>query len=83
MRKMSKKVLETIEIKINEVGGFTLWVNEKDKKGKVRSHWILDASCFREDGEIRLGNSGIWKHGVVFNENEKSLKFITDAKGKD
>lgn len=54
MRKLTKKELQSLEIKITE-SGFTIWCRSKTKKGVVVKHWLLDASCLKEDGEIRIG----------------------------
>lgn len=76
MIKVAKKDLKNIEVKVNENGGFTVWVLEKKKvNGKIINcrHWIIDGSCIKEDGEIRLGSPDIWKINAKFDEAENTL----------
>ena len=76
MIKVSKKDLKNIEVEVNKNGGFTVWVLEKKKvNGKIRTfkHWIIDGSCIKEDGKIRLGSPDIWKINAKFDETKNSL----------
>ena len=81
--KLSKKDLKNIEIEVDEKG-FVIWVIEETKingKKKPFKHWVLDASCLKEDGEIRLGNPYHWNINAKFDSSENSL-FITRDKRK-
>jgi hypothetical protein len=76
MIKIAKKDLKNIDVKVNEDGGFVVWVTEKKKvngKMKTYKHWILDGSCIKEDGEIRLGSPDVWKINAKFNKNENTI----------
>lgn len=76
MIKVAKKDLKNIEVEVNKNGGFTVWVLEKKKvKGKMITfkHWIIDGSCIKEDGEIKLGSPDIWKINTKFDETENAL----------
>ena len=50
--------LEQLEIRVTEKG-FTIYTIDKVKgtDGKMRDvkHWVVDASCLREDGMLRFG----------------------------
>ena len=73
---IAKKDLQNIHVKVNENGGFAVWVLEKKKvNGKIKTfkHWIIDGSCIKEDGEIRLGSPDIWKINAKFDEKENAL----------
>lgn len=76
MIKVAKKDLKNIEVEVNKNGGFTVWVLEKKKvNGKMKTcrHWIVDGSCIKEDGEIKLGSPDIWKINAKFDEAENAL----------
>jgi hypothetical protein len=76
MIKVAKKDLKKIEVEVNKKGGFTVWVLEKKRvNGKMITfrHWIIEGSCIKDDGEIKLGSSGIWKINVKFDEVENAL----------
>lgn len=77
--KLKKKHLKRIEVDVNENGGFTVWVTEKKViKGKKKSikHWILDGSCIKEDGEIRLGNPDLYKLNAEYRKVKNTI-FVT------
>ena len=77
---ISKKDLKNIEVELNENGGFTVWVTEVKRiagKNKVCRHWIVDGSCIKEDGEIRLGNdTRTWKVEAKYDKSSRSLKVV-------
>jgi hypothetical protein len=76
MIKVAKKDLKNIEVEVNKNGGFTVWVLEKKKvNGKMITfkHWIIDGSCIKDDGEIKLGLHDIWKINAKFDEVENAL----------
>lgn len=67
---MPKKALKKLEI-LSTQKGFTIWAVEPS--GRKRRHWLVDASCFYEDGEIRIGAiiDGDQYHAVFDKENNK------------
>lgn len=83
-KKMSKRTLQSIELEVTKNGGFVLWVKEAGRNNKVFKHWLVDASCFREDGEIRLGSVGNnYQENVIVEKttyNVTAIKFVTRKK---
>ena len=78
---VSKKDLKNIEVELNEGGGFTVWVTEMKiiaGNNKKCRHWILDGSCIKEDGEIRIGNKrmGGWKLEAEYDKSSRSIKVV-------
>lgn len=76
MIKIAKKDLKNIDVEVNKNGGFTVWVLEKKKqKGRTitHRHWIIDGSCIKEDGEIKLGSPDFWKINAKFDETENAI----------
>jgi len=73
-KKMTKKQLEGLEITQTR-RGFTIWATEPS--GKRRRHWLIDASCFYDDGEIRIGQiiDGDKLHAIVDTEENK-INFV-------
>lgn len=62
---MSKKDLKKIKIEITEKG-FVLWIKENSDKSKAE-HWLIDASCLREDGKIRIsGTKECYDFGSIY-----------------
>jgi hypothetical protein len=61
LKDFTKSDLDDIEITIvkkkGKVVGFTVWVIE-DVKNKNTRHWLIDASCLKEDGNLILGYRG-------------------------
>lgn len=79
--KIAKKDLKNIEVDVNEDGGFTVWITEKKMvNGKIVTfkHWIVEGSCIKEDGKIRLGSNNIWKINAKYNEKDNSLYVTRD-----
>lgn len=77
-KKMSKKQLESLEI-TQSPRGFTIWA--KETTGKKRRHWILDASCLLEDGEIRILNDIPGDKLVAkFNEKSNTIELLSKIK---
>jgi hypothetical protein len=77
--KLNKKEIESLHLEINDNGGFTLWCKEKIKiKGKMTevSHWLIDASCIKDDLQIRLGQYAGWKLSAEYNEAENSIEIV-------
>ena len=74
MKTMSKKDLKRLEI-TESPEGFTIWI--KETGGKKRRHWLVDASCLKDDGEIRIGNiiNGDKFH-AFFDDETKSIRFV-------
>jgi hypothetical protein len=73
--KIAEKHLETIEVEITELG-FIVWVTEKGKLGSKKepvTHWILDASLLRKDGEIRLGNPTLYKVNAEYFKKQNTI----------
>jgi hypothetical protein len=71
-----KKHLKNIEIEVNKDGGFCIWVYENVKvngKKQVYKHWILDGSCIKENGKIKLGSPHLWKINAKFEETENAI----------
>jgi len=56
--------LKELEITITDKG-FTVWTFDRVKgtDGKIRKlrHWVMDASCLKEDGIMRLGSPEMYK----------------------
>ena len=77
---VSKKDLKNIEVELNEGGGFTVWVTEMKiiaGKNKKCRHWILDGSCIKEDGEIRIGcELNNWKVEAKYDKSSRSIKVV-------
>jgi len=76
--KLAKKDLKNIEIKVTKKG-FTVWVSETNiinGEAKVFRHWLLDGSCLKEDGEIRIGTTEDWNINAVYNDEAKSLSIM-------
>lgn len=77
---VSKKDLKNIEVELNEGGGFTVWVTEMKiiaGNNKKCRHWILDGSCIKEDGEIRIGSEiRNWKVEAKYDKSSRSLKVV-------
>lgn len=76
MIKVSQKDLKNIKVEVNKIGGFIVWVLEKKKiNGKMVTckHWIIDGSCIKEDGIVRLGCPHIWKINAKFDEDENAI----------
>lgn len=74
--KLKKKDLESIEVEVNKNGGFTVWITEKkviNGEKKSIKHWIVDGSCIKEDGEIRLGNPDIHKLNAEYRETNNTI----------
>jgi hypothetical protein len=79
--KIAKKDLKNIEVDVNENGGFTVWITEKKKvngKMKTMKHWIVDGSCIKEDGEIRLGSNDVWKINAKYSEKDNTINVTRD-----
>ena len=79
--KIAKRDLKNIEVKVNKNGGFTVWILEKKKiKGKMKTlkHWIVDGSCIKEDGEIRMGGNDVWKLNAKYSEKDNTLNVTRD-----
>ena len=83
---VSTKDLKNIEVELNEGGGFTVWVTEMKiiaGKNKKCRHWILDGSCIKEDGEIRIGNKlRGWKVEAEYDNSSRSLKIVREKNCK-
>lgn len=45
---------------------------------KTCTHWIVDGSRIKEDGEIRLGSKKIWKINAKYNEKDNTLNVTRD-----
>lgn len=77
--KIKKKHLKTIEVEVNKEGGFTVWITEKKvingQKESVK-HWILDGSCIKKDGKIRLGNSDYNDINAVHREQDNTIYVV-------
>jgi len=81
MKVVSKKDLKNITVEVNKNGGFTVWVTKKEKvNGKIVAfrHWIIDGSCIKEDGEIKLGNTDAWRINAKFDKNENTIYVTKD-----
>lgn len=70
-----------LELEIYPKQGFTLWCKEPVrhyKTGRMLSsgHWIVDASCLKDDGLIRSGHCNSWSKRAVYNRNENAFKLI-------
>jgi hypothetical protein len=74
MKKMAKKDLKRLEI-TESADGFTIWISETT--GKKRKHWLVDASCLKDDGEIRIGKiiDGDRFH-AIFDKKTESIKLV-------
>lgn len=74
MKKMEKKDLKRLEITQSK-DGFTIWISETT--GKKRKHWLVDASCLKDDGEIRIGKiiDGDRFH-AIFDKEEGIIKLV-------
>lgn len=75
---MAKKDLKRLEITQNTTG-FTIWI--KETTGKKRRHWLVDASCMKDDGEIRVGKiiEGDMFHAIV-DKKTGVIKFVTSPR---
>ena len=74
--KIKKKDLESITVEVEEDGGFTVWITEEkliNGEKKNISHWIIDGSCIKEDGKIRLANSDIYKLNAEYRETNNTI----------
>ena len=72
---ISLKDLKNVEITTYETG-FTVWVKEKVKCGKkyrIMRHWIIDGSCFLEEGSIKIGSSDYWKVSAEYDKRIDSI----------
>jgi len=79
--KIAKKDLKNIEVDVNDNGGFTVWITEEKKvngKMKTMKHWILDGSCIKGDGEIRLGSNDVWKINAKYSEKDNTINVTRD-----
>ena len=75
MKTISKNKLRKIELDVTE-SGFTLWITESVNE-MPRKHWLIDASHFRDDGEIRLGGSiDHYKFEAVYDEKGNKIRLI-------
>lgn len=77
--KIKKKHLKTIEVEVNKNGGFTVWITEKkliNGQKKSIKHWILDGSCIKEDGEIRLGNYDVNEINAVHRKQTNTIYVV-------
>ena len=66
---------------MNKDGGFTVWITEKKKvdgKMKTMKHWIVDGSCIKEDGEIRLGSNYAWKINAKYSGKDNTINVTRD-----
>lgn len=77
---ISTNDLKNIEVELSKSGGFTVWVTEIKRiagKNKKIRHWIVDGSCIKEDGEIRLGyDTRTWKIEAKYDKSSNSLKVV-------
>ena len=77
--KLKKKDLKSIEVEVNENGGFTVWITEKkmvDGKNKNIRHWIVDGSCIKEDGRMRLGRPDLYKLNAEYRKSDNTIDVI-------
>ena len=65
-KKAAKKIsrpnnnyLKRLQIEVTEKG-FIVWTVDR-KCGKNVRHWVIDASCLKEDGQLRLGTPNLYK----------------------
>ncbi len=65
---ITKKMASTIEIEVSDTG-FTLWLTE----GKNR-YWLVDGSCVKDDGLIRIGRSDLYRHRAEFDRDEDAVR---------
>ena len=73
--------LNSLHVDVTD-NGFALWVKEKNESTKtIQQHWLLDASCLKDDLCIRLGAKDCenWKIKAVYNEEENCI-YITKSK---
>lgn len=73
---VGRSYLKGIEIEVTEKG-FVVWVKERKKvKNKMVTinHWVVDASCLREDGLLRFGQKELYKIEARYNENENCVE---------
>lgn len=72
-KKLSEKKLKAvIDIETTETG-FVIWATSKNKDGLRVHHWILDASCLLESGEIHLGDPNIYNLNAVYDGLENKI----------
>jgi len=61
---VGRSYLKDLIIEVTDKG-FTVWTHDKVKikgRGTInQKHWIIDASCVKEDGMIRLGAPDLYK----------------------
>ncbi len=81
MKKLSKKKLKEITFSTNDEG-FTVWITEKMKDGRILKHWLLDASLIMYDGEIRLGNDDSYRINAVYNKEENTIEIVKKGKNE-
>jgi len=80
MKKIKKKELKKIELKINDKKGFTLWITE-EVNGRQIKHWLIDASCFRRDGRLRLGTpQDHYRYEAVLDKKNNCIKLIDKSR---
>lgn len=83
MTPASKKHLKRISIESDSVG-FTVWIDkdiERNGRKFVSKHWIVDASCLKEDGIIRIGSNKIWSINVEY-DKDRNLLLVTKKQSK-
>jgi len=73
----TKKELKTLEIDVTKTG-FTVWIKELHE-GKIRRHWLLDGSCIKEDGMVRITNPNIWKFNAKYFPVENTIHLIKNV----
>ena len=79
MKKATKKDLKSIEVTVNDDGGFTVWVveNKKEKgKNKTIRHWILDGSVIKDEGKIFIGKNDLYAINAEYNEQDRTIDIV-------
>jgi len=75
IKKATIRINERYELTCDECG-FTLWNIQNGSR-----YWLLDASCFSDDGEVRLGLHTITDN-IGFKYDKKNNKLVLKNKKK-
>lgn len=67
-----------LEVELTK-NGFVVWIKELVKRSDGRKpvrHWIVDASCLKEDGLMRFGAPDLYPTRIAINEEENNIRVI-------